>query len=90
MKQLFSNLKHVTCLIHALNRVCGFMKDNYDDVNKLIASMKASLVKSSHRRQNFREICKLPLPSDVIEIRCNSWLNAAFYYAKNFSAMKKF
>lgn len=90
LKQLFPNLKHVTCLIHGLNRVCEFIKDNYDDVNKLIASMKATLVKSNHRRQIYREICKLPLPPDVIEIRWNSWLNAAFFYANNFSAIKKF
>lgn len=72
LKQLFPNLKHVTCLIHGLNRVCEFIKDNYDNVNKLIASMKATLVKSNHRRQIFREICNLPLPPDVIEIRWNS------------------
>lgn len=90
LKQLFPNLKHVTCLIHGLNRVCEFIKDNYDDVNKLIASMKATLVKSNHRRQIFREICKLPLPPDVIEIRWNSWLNAAFYYAEHFSAIRIF
>lgn len=52
--------------------------------------MKATLVKSNHRRQIFREICKLPLPPDVIEIHWNSWLNAAFYYAENFTAIKTF
>lgn len=90
LKQMFPNLKHITCLIHGLNRVCEFIKDNYDDVNKLIASMKATLVKSPHRRQTFREICNLRLPPDVIEIRWNSWLNAAFYYAEHFSVIKSF
>lgn len=90
LKQMFHNLKHITCLIHGLNRVCEHIKDKFDDVNKLIASMKATLVKSNHRRQTFREICNLPLPPDVIEIRWNSWFNAAFYYAQHFPAIKRF
>lgn len=90
LKQLFPNLKHVSCLIHGLNRVCEFIKDKFDEVNKLIACMKAVLVKSNGRRQLFREICKLTLPPDVIEIRWNSRLNAAFYYEKNMSAIRPF
>lgn len=70
--------------------MCEFIKERNDAVNKLIASMKAVLVKSNYRRQYFREISKLPLPPDVIEICWNSWLNAAFYYADNFSAIKSF
>lgn len=90
LKEMFPNLKHITCLIHGLNRLCEFIKDKYDDVNKLIASMKAVLLKSNNRRQIFRDTCNLRLPPDVIEIRWNSWLNAAFYYAENFSAIKAF
>lgn len=90
LKNVFPNLKHITCLEHALNRVCEAIKDEYEAVNKLIAGMKALLSKSHLRRQQFSEICKLPFPPDVIEIRWNSWLNAAFYYANNFSAIKSF
>lgn len=90
LKEMFPNLKHISCIIHGLNRLCEFIKEKHDNVNKLIASMKAVLVKSNNRRQIFREICALPLPPDVIEIRWNSWLNAAFYYAKNISAIRPF
>lgn len=90
LKGTFPNLKHVTCLVHALNRVCETIKDEYELVNDLIAGMKGALCKSKNRRQKFTEICKIPFPPDVIEIRWNSWLNAAFYYAKNFSAIKSF
>lgn len=90
LKEIYPHMKHVTCLIHGLNRICEFVKKQYDDVNELVASMKAVLVKSNYRRQKFRELCQLPLPPDVIEIRWNYWLNAAFYYAKNFSAIKSF
>lgn len=76
--------------MHALNIVCESIKEENDVVNGLIAGMKAVLTKSHARRQKFSEICKLPFPPDVIEIRWNSWLNAAFYYANNFSVIKSF
>lgn len=65
IKELFQNLKCITRLIHGLNRLCEFIRDDYDDVNRLVARMKATLVKSNDRRN----ICNLPLPLDVIEIR---------------------
>lgn len=90
LKELFPNLKHLTCLIHALNRVCDLIKESNDDINKLIASMKSALLKSNERRQQYREVCKIQLPPNVIEIRWNTWLNAVFFYAEHFSAIKSF
>lgn len=90
LKETFPNLKHITCLVHALSQVCEEIKGIYEEVNKFIASMKATLSKSHVRRQKFSEICHLPFPPEVIETRWNSWMNAAFYYAKNFSAVKSF
>lgn len=90
LKGIFPNLKHVTCLVHGLNRVCEVIKERNEGVNRLIASMKAVLLKSPVRRQLFSDHCGLRFPPDVIEIRWNSWLNAAFYYAENFSAIKTF
>ena len=90
LKETFPNLKHITCLAHALNIVCESIKDEHGVVNDMIAGMKAILAKSNVRSQQFSEICKLPLPPSVIEIRWNSWLNAAFYYAKNFTVIKSF
>lgn len=90
LKEMFPNLKHLTCLIHGLNRVCDLIKENNDVVNKFIASMKAVLSKSNERRKQYHELCNLPLPPDVIEIRWNTWLNAAFFYAEHFSVIKNF
>lgn len=90
LKEIFPHLKHITCVIHALNRVCEFIKDQHDTINELIAAMKATLSKSNARRQIYSEITKLRLPPDVFEVRWNLWLNAAFFYAENFSAIKSF
>lgn len=90
LKSTFPNIRHITCLIHALNRVCEFIKGENDLVNKLIAAMKAALSKSHTRRQLYSEICGIPFPPDVIEIRWNTWLEAAFYYATHFSKIELF
>lgn len=90
LKGTFPNLKHVTCLVHALNRVCETIKEENQTVNGLIAGIKSVLSKSPIRRQKFSEMCNIQFPPDVIEIRWNSWLDAAFYYAKNFSVIKSF
>lgn len=89
LKEIFPNLKHITCIIHGLNRVCELIKYKYDATNNLIAQMKSVLLKSP-ARETFKEMCNLPFPPEVIEIRWNSWLKAAFYYAENFSVIKSF
>lgn len=90
LKQMFPNMKHVTCIVHGLNRVCELIKDRNKLVNKLIAKMKAILLKSNNRREKFAEMCNFALPPTVIESRWNSWLNGAFYYAEHFTDIKKF
>lgn len=90
LKNVFPNLKHITCLIHALNRVCEVLKDENSAVNEFIAGMKSTLSKSNVRRQLYKEMCNIAFPPDVIEIRWNSWLNAAFFYANNYSVIKAF
>lgn len=77
-------------MIHALNRVCEVVKEENDAVNELIAGMKSTLSKSNVRRQLYSEMCNIAFPPDVIEIRWNSWLNAAFFYAKNYSVIESF
>lgn len=90
LKVLFPNLKHVSCLVHGLNRVSEVIKDRSLLANIFISKMKAVLAKSHVRRQMYSEICRLPFPPDVIEIRWNTWLNAAFFYAEHFSSIKTF
>ena len=56
----------------------------------MISKVKAVLSKSHIRRQLYKEIYELPYPPDVIEIRWNTWMNAAFFYAEHFSKIKRF
>lgn len=34
LKKLFPNLNHITCLTHAINRVCETIRDHNEDLNE--------------------------------------------------------
>ena len=59
---------------------------NYEDVDKLIASVKASVVENKDQRAKFSAINS---PLQLIVIRWESWLNAAEYYAKKFPQIRE-
>lgn len=37
---LYPKMIHVTCAAHGLHRVADYVKDQFDDVNKLISNVK--------------------------------------------------
>ena len=81
VKGIYPKLFRITCTAHALHNAAERIRNHYEDVNKLIATVKASVVKNKDRRGNFSEIGGPPEP---IVTRWGSWLNAAKYYAENF------
>jgi hypothetical protein len=90
LKSVFHILQHITCLAHALNRVCERIRENFINVNNLISNMKKVLIKSPHRRQIYTQQTKLKLPIFPCITRWNTWLNASFYYFEHFNIVKKF
>ena len=81
VKGIYPKLFHITCTTHALHNAVERIRNHYEDVSKLIATVKASVVKNKDRRGNFSEIGSPPQP---FVTRWGSWLNAAKYYAENF------
>lgn len=88
--ELYPNLNHITCLCHALNRVCEVIRIEHPEINEMISSIKKVLLKSNKRKINFCKETQLTLPPDVIVTRWSSWLKAAFYYGNNFDKIKQF
>ena len=58
------------------------MKSHFEDVDQLIAKVKAVTIKNKTRQAKFSAIGHPPKP---VPTRWGSWLNAALYYAKNFA-----
>ena len=81
VKQTYPKPFHITCVIHGSHNAAERIRANYADVDKLIAAVKASVVKNKHRRAKFSAINSPPQP---VATRWGSWLKAAEYYAKNF------
>lgn len=86
LKSVLPNMKHVTCLAHALHRVAEQIRCQYPDVDTLIANLKKVFLKSPSRVQLLKEIYpNLPLPPKPVITRWGTWLAAVSYYVKYFT-----
>ena len=61
------------------------MKPHFEDVDQLIAKVKAVRIKNKTRQAKFSAI---GYPPQLVSTRWESWLNAALYYAKNLPEVK--
>lgn len=80
---LFPNLSHVSCLAHALQRVCCEIRQNNDEVDQFVGALKETLSKSAQRQQMYKSVTGLCLPPKPVLSRWGSWLNTVSYYAEN-------
>ena len=80
LKLLYPNLFHVTCITHLLYNCAEKVRSHFQDVDNLIARVKAPTVKNKTRRQMLSDIGSHPEP---IVTHWGSWLHAAEYYATN-------
>ena len=75
----------MTCVAHLLHNCAMKIKSHFEDVDQLIAKIKAVTIKNKIRQAKFSAICYPPQP---VPTRWGSWLNAALYYAKKLSEVK--
>ncbi|PSN56646.1 hypothetical protein C0J52_10817 [Blattella germanica] len=90
LKPLFPKLKHVTCLAHALHRVCESIRNEYNIANEFISALKKILLKSPSRVVAYREITGLPLPNFPVITRWGTWIECAAMLCENFGKIKEF
>ena len=65
LKEIYPNLLHVTCLAHLMHNWALKVKSFYNEVDNLIATVKASVVKNRSRAADF-DVCGRPLQPLVI------------------------
>ncbi|XP_031343081.1 uncharacterized protein LOC116170717 [Photinus pyralis] len=87
LKIFYPTLIHCTCLAHGLNRVAETIRAQFPLVNDLINSGKKVFLKAPLRVQMFKEqFPDVALPPQPVVTRWGTWLNAALYYADNYSS----
>ena len=85
LKSLYPKLFHVTCVAHLLHNGAMKIKSHLEDVDQLIAKVKAVTIKNKTRQAKFSAI-GYPEP---VSTRWESWLNAALCYVKTLAEMKE-
>ena len=90
LKGIYPNVNHVTCLAHALHRVCEKIRKDHEKTNSLISAIQSILCKSPFRRQMYVRVTGLPLPPKVVITRWGTWLNFCFYLKKNWQRIEQF
>ena len=85
LKCLYPKLFHVTSVAHLLHNCAMKIYSNFEDVNQLIAKVKAVTIKNKTRQAKFSAIGYPPQP---VPTRWVSWSNAALYYVKNLPEVK--
>ena len=80
LKLLYLKLFHITCIAHLLHNYMEKVSSHFQDIDNLIAHVKASTVKNKAHRQIFSDIGN---PPKLIVTYWGSWLHVAEYYATN-------
>lgn len=89
LKVFYPNMLHITCLAHALHRVCEHVREMFPSVNELISSVKRVFLKAPSRVAIWRETCSLPLPPEPVLTRWGSWVKATLFYAENLEQVRE-
>ena len=85
LKSLYPELFHVTCIAYLLRNCAMKIKSHFEDVDQLIAKVRAVTIKNKTRLAKFSAV---DYPSHPVPTRWGSCLNAALYYTKNLAEAK--
>ena len=87
LKEIYSNLLHVTCLAHLMHNCALKVKSFCKEVDDLIAAVKASVVKNKSRAADFDVYGRPPQP--VVTRWGVGWMLQTTML-RNFRKFKKF
>lgn len=78
IQKLYSNVIHVTCLAHGLNRVAGQITDQYKNVDQLVSNGIKSFLKAPSRILTLKPVePDIPLSPQPILTKWSTWVDAA-------------
>ena len=65
-QSLLPKLINVTCVVHAIHRVCEVIREENVKVNRFVSLMKKVLLNSKERRNLYKTVTDLPFPPITI------------------------
>jgi len=89
-KSLLCHSIHVTCVAHAVHRVCEKIREDNKEVNKFVSLMKKILLKSKERRHLYKTITQLPFPPNPVITRWGTFIETVVFYLDNWTKIKEF
>ena len=87
LQVILPKLTYVKCLAHGIHRVCETIRENEDQVDKLVSGVKKVFNKAPSRRNELRA-AGVPMPKEVCITRWGTWLEAVTYLNDNFESLK--
>lgn len=90
LKNIYANLKHVSCLVHLLHNICEKICDKAVIVDKYIALLKKILNKNPTKSELFYSYVNETLPKFPILIRFCTWLNFTTFIFDNYNELSTF
>ena len=89
LKDIYDCLIHITCLVHALHRVCEEVKAMCSKLNKLITSVKQIYRKAGSRLIAWKKAYpRVPVPPRPVLTRWGTWIEAGMQFNTHTKLMK--
>jgi len=84
LKIFYSNMIHITCVAHGLNRVAEKVRNIFPGIME-----KKMFLKAPHHITAYKNFMDCRLPPEPVIIRWGTWLEAVLFYSENFSKFKE-
>ena len=89
LKTIYPNLISVTCIAHAIHRLCEKVRDLFPDINSLVSSSRKIFFKCPARIEIYKQYMHCELPPDVVVTRWGTWIEAAVFFAIHYNDFSK-
>lgn len=90
LKSIFVQMKHVTCIVHAMHNLCEQIRKKNSLVDEIIAHLKNLLTKNNDNKTIFHSVTKLAISKFPILTRWGTWINFSKFLFENGYAINDF
>lgn len=90
LKRMYPELLHITCICHALHRVCEKIREDHRHAKKFVGKFSKVLARAPRRRNLLDRFVGAPMHSLPVITRWGTWLSFCAYSHNHFEKIKEF